>query len=595
MKNRLSRASLVFCYLVMLGTAFLFYPRWHKPQTNATIAWDVSGYYMYLPALFIYKDLKHCTFKDSILAKYYPTPDFQQAFIHQKSGNYVMKYSSGQAFAMLPFFILAHSYCHLTGAYPADGFSYPYQACIGIGMLLYAFLGLFVLRKVLLPYFKDATVALLLLCYVLGTNYLDYSSIDQGMTHSVLFTLYCLVLYTTARFYAKPSIVYALALGLLVGYATLIRPTDIVAVLIPLCWNINGLKGFKQQVEFIKQHFFKFAIIAIALFLVFAIQMVYWKYVANEWFVYSYQDQGFSWLHPHFYDYILSYSCGWLRYCPMMMLPILGLVYFFIKGKNSFAIVLVALVNFYVVIAWDVWDYGGTAGRAMIQTYPILAFPFCMLLEWAQRRKWTSLLLHVLLALFTYLNIWWTYHAHAGNIQVTGMTKAYFWKMLGRWDGTDADKKLLDNPQEYFGRPQHSTLIYSNNYDRDTSANAIRIGTESRIRVSKDLQHADLGTIPNSPTIKKWIRASADFYCVLKEWDMWKQAQFALKFFKGTELVQVNFIRVHRLLSHGETRRIHIDAIVPSTKWDQVNLSIWNAGGDQELQIDNLEVISFDD
>lgn len=105
MAKKISVIALCFCFIIMIYTAFIFYPKWKQSGTEATISWDASGYYMYLPALFIYKDIKKCAFKDSILAKYSPTPDFQQAFVHTKSGNYVMKYSSGQAITMMPFFL----------------------------------------------------------------------------------------------------------------------------------------------------------------------------------------------------------------------------------------------------------------------------------------------------------------------------------------------------------------------------------------------------------------------------------------------------------------------------------------------------------
>ena len=36
-----------------------YYPRYKQGGGEATISWDVSGYYWYLPALFIYKDLKN--------------------------------------------------------------------------------------------------------------------------------------------------------------------------------------------------------------------------------------------------------------------------------------------------------------------------------------------------------------------------------------------------------------------------------------------------------------------------------------------------------------------------------------------------------
>ena len=98
---QLSRIAFFCCAVLILFTGMFYYPKWSKPGSEATISWDVSGYYMYLPAAFIYKDLKKCAFKDSILAKYQPSPDFQQAFLHP-SGNYVMKYPAGQAIMMLP-------------------------------------------------------------------------------------------------------------------------------------------------------------------------------------------------------------------------------------------------------------------------------------------------------------------------------------------------------------------------------------------------------------------------------------------------------------------------------------------------------------
>ncbi len=339
MTKKISIIALCFSYIIMIYTAFLFYPKWKQSRTEATISWDVSGYYMYLPALFIYKDIKKCTFKDSILTKYYPTPDFQQAFMHQQSGNYVMKYASGQAITMMPFFFMAHLYCKINPTYPADGFSYPYQFFIGIGMLFYAFLGLFLLRKILLHFFKDSTVAILLLCYVIGSNYLNYSSIDQAMTHNVLFTIYCLIIHFTIKFHTNPSYKSALFIGLLIGFATLIRPTDIISALIPLLWSINTSKDVINKVKFIKQYFPKHLVIAISALSIFSIQLIYWKWVANEWFVYSYEKQGFSWFHPHVFNYTISYKCGWLRYCPIMILPLIGLLLYLKDGVNKIAII----------------------------------------------------------------------------------------------------------------------------------------------------------------------------------------------------------------------------------------------------------------
>lgn len=117
--------ALVICYLVLAATHFLYYPKWKAETHEATISWDVSGYYFYLPAFFIYQDVKELSFKDSIMQKYAPTPYFGQAFEHEKSGNYVFKYSMGQAIMYLPGFTVAHAWASLSQAYPADGFSFP--------------------------------------------------------------------------------------------------------------------------------------------------------------------------------------------------------------------------------------------------------------------------------------------------------------------------------------------------------------------------------------------------------------------------------------------------------------------------------------
>jgi len=101
MKSK-SLVCLILLYLIIGSTHFFYYPKWSKTGSEATISWDVSGYYMYLPAIFIYKDIKQCKFIKDILIKYQPSVEFQQAFKY-KNGNYVMKYSIGQAMQYLPF------------------------------------------------------------------------------------------------------------------------------------------------------------------------------------------------------------------------------------------------------------------------------------------------------------------------------------------------------------------------------------------------------------------------------------------------------------------------------------------------------------
>ena len=83
----------------------LYYPKWNKTGSEAAISWDVSGYYHYLPAIFIYDDIKTQAYMGDINAKYLPSPAYDQSFPHHNSGNRVNKYAIGQAVMYSPFFL----------------------------------------------------------------------------------------------------------------------------------------------------------------------------------------------------------------------------------------------------------------------------------------------------------------------------------------------------------------------------------------------------------------------------------------------------------------------------------------------------------
>ena len=73
--NKISRFSFWVCAVLLAGGAFFYYPKWEQSGTEATISWDVAGYYLYLPAVFIYGDLKHLSFGEEMLQKYHSAPE----------------------------------------------------------------------------------------------------------------------------------------------------------------------------------------------------------------------------------------------------------------------------------------------------------------------------------------------------------------------------------------------------------------------------------------------------------------------------------------------------------------------------------------
>lgn len=590
----------VFICFIFLCSASLYYPKWEKGGSEATISWDVSGYYWYLPATFIYKDLKKLQFSDSILKKYAPTPNLIQAN-PTENGNYVMGYSCGQALHFLPAFAVAHWLAPKLG-YAADGFSRPYQVAISLNSLLIAFLGLYFLRKNLLHYFNDNVTAISIFLLVVGTNYLEYASITGAMTHNWLFTLYAFLIYITISFYRSPSFVKALLIGVTVGWAALTRPTEIISSLIPLAWGVYNKKTLEERIYFIQKHFSKYLSAIIITLLLGSIQFLYWKYVTGHYFFYSYQGQTFSWLKPHIKNGLISFRAGWLVYSPMMFFAVFGLYSLWRNKRNLFSTIFIfSLLFMYICFAWDIWWYGGSLGqRAMIQSYPIWAFPLAAFIDAILAKK-VKYLIFPLAIFFIYFNFWLMYQAHGGGLIDAGnMTRAYFWKVfLKTRDQVPTDAiRLLDTDEEFLGERKNIVTIYQNNFDKDSLNCASCPAAKGKICLNKDCQFTPQFEVPfqkEKDNDFKWIRASATFEAGQKEWNVWAMPQFMVHFKLGDKLVKDRAIRIYRLLNDNEIKTLYIDVKIPKKQFDKIVIVCWAAGCEKVVIMDNLVVEKYNE
>ena len=602
MKQKLSLYAYILSATLIVVTSFFYYPKWNKTGSEATISWDASGYYWYLPAFVIYPRPKSLPFSGPIVEKYAPSPLFDQVFQHKKSGNWVMKYSSGLALQNLPLFLVAHVLAKPLG-FEADGFSRPYQFAVQFGGVLMALIGFWYLRKVLKLFFEDTTVAIVLLLYAFCTNYLNYSAIDCAMTHSWLFSWYVILIWHTHHFYQMPTKLRALAIGAICGLMALTRPSDVIAILIPLFWGISSLRfeDILAHVLFIKNNFSKYAIASLAMICVGSIQLMYWKYVTDEWVVYSYQDQGFSWLHPHFKDYLFSYRSGWLLYTPLMIFAYIGilpLLTTFSKRANlslektpNFAILLFIFINTYIVCAWDIWWFGG---RAMVQSYPVLAFPLAALVAYVQEKNILKYLTFSLFGLCFYYNIWWIHGSHRGGMfDPFNMTRGYLYHTLGDWTEQREKRILFDTNEWFSGVPQNIQTVYNNDFEQDTTARIVE--KKRKLQLSPDSQYSPNYTFSFAGNGAKWLRASANFTTTYREWDVWKMTQFAVQFRQGETIVKENVIRPIRLIDkNNETKNVAFDIKMCKKPFDNICIRFGNPNSEKTVFIDDVKVETHD-
>jgi hypothetical protein len=593
-----------FLYLLtvlVIATTTLCWPRYEREYTEAPIAWDVSGYYLYLPAVFIYDDLRELKFLPDIIEKYKPSIAPDQAFAYGETAEgqprYVMKYSAGMALLYLPFFLLAHAVASL-GPWPADGFSLPYQVAIQWGGVLVALAGLWLLLRLLLQWFSSWVAGLTVLVIGLGTNFFNYATYDSGNTHVWLFGLLAAVVWLTHRWFRQPTWRHSALLGLSIGLAALARPTELLYILVPLTWVACR---HAERLVLLHSHFPKVLLAAAITGAVGFIQLAYWKYAAGEWVVYSYQDQGFSFLRPHFSDVFFSWRKGWLVYTPLMTLALAGFPLLWRSRRELFWTAFVFfVVNTWVVASWDIWWYGGAFGqRAMIQSYVLLAFPIAAFFQWAFRRNWVAIPVAAVVGAGIFFNQFQTWQAHNGPFEADAMNKAYYWRIFLKTEKNPYDRLLLDNTEvPPPGLVPTDTLLFED-FENFADTTSLKIGVAHSGNRSLFLPATEGGraavNLPKGENLSPgdWLQFSAWFYGPVKEWEPWWMPQFVVWLEKDGQPVDQRMIRPFRVVGDNEWRQAALYFKLPNLDFDGFRIFLLNPRSKVTLHMDDLMVVKL--
>jgi hypothetical protein len=462
-------------WLIMGLTVLLAGLRSAKTFDHA-ISWDVKGYYLYLPAMFIYHDplISDVTWVEQV-QETYTTAATLYMLNETEQGNHVIKYTMGLSWLYSPMFFTGHLFALLHPAWPADGFSLPYRLALSLGFFVYVFLGMLFLRKILLRYFDHTTVFVTILLMVSGTNLLNQFAFHTLLSHTPLFFLVALLIWSSIRFYdvvgghegafdssaagngsrSFPVLPSGAAFGwfmvvaLTCGLITLIRPTEAVCLLLFLFWGAGSWKLIVDRMAFFLTRPVWILLFVLVVFMVIMPQLVYWKTLTGNWLHYSYDNpgEGLDLLAPHTLDFLFSFRKGWLVYTPLMWLALAGLVSLFRQRKELFLpIVLYLVFSIYLMSSWTTWWYAGGcfSSRTMISTYPALAIPMGYavgrILRWKSWKKRSALLL---LLFFVFLNGFQTWQFQHGIITLETMTRAYYVRSFLKTSVTDQDKRLL--------------------------------------------------------------------------------------------------------------------------------------------------------
>lgn len=409
---------------------------------------DRGGYYLYLPAVFIEKDLAQLRFLERIDSVYRPNGNERLYGIYdnRETGRRLTKYTAGVALLEMPFFLVTHAIVRVAGRWPPDGYSPPYQFAMALAAFFYSSAGLLLLGLFLRTYFPQKAVVLCLLSIAFGTNLYYYSAFEPGMSHNYSFFLFSALLYLFGRWLAMPRNGLLPLIALVGGLIVITRVPDALVFLFLLLWPGVGARLKRKATKNGRSLYLNAALALLTFCAVVFVQLAYWKYTTGSFLHQSYEEEHFNFGHPEIWKGLWSYRKGWFVYTPLALIAFAGIAVLRRQQKDFVLPVLTYfVVTIYVVFSWWMWFYGGSFGcRAMIESLTILSLPLCALIRAAlSAARWVRCGAGLLLVLLLSLNIFQTYQYSLGTIHWCDMSGAYYWRVFGKLKATPEDRQYL--------------------------------------------------------------------------------------------------------------------------------------------------------
>lgn len=569
-------------YLICLICLIIIIPKFFIPLNNV-LSWDVFGYYLYLPAKFIYHDLgiTDMSWLNQLLEKYQPTATLYQ-LVDVGNGEWLIKYTAGLAFLYSPFFFIAHFTAEWLG-FPADGLSLPYQYAITVNGLIYTIIGLWLFNKSLNLIFEKKIASLILILIVFGTNFYQLAAFGGTLlTHNYIFTFYAILLFCTIQWHNTAKIKFAVWIGISLGFIVLVRPSEFVAGLIPLLWNA----AIKEKYIFIKKHLSHVLIILFTSFVILLPQLFYWKSMTGSWLFFSYKNpgEGFDFLNPHTLDFLFSFRKGWFIYTPLMLFSFVGMIILFRKNRSLFWLILIFIIaDIYLVSSWTCWWYAGGSysARSMQPAYVLMAIPLgYMINEVKNKFHVLKYFIYIALSFIILLNLVQTFQYQTGIISKERMSKEYYFKTFGKISYNANNETLLlvqrlfDGPEILSNEEDYQKSEFYTNRFEELQYGILKLDSLNPYSPGPDVKYSDI-TI----TDHAWFRVSVKIY-IPEEYKEELPMLTATFHHRGEAYKYSTFSPDPKKIKYNDWNEFTMDYLTPEVRSSEDNLKvyIWHRG-----------------
>lgn len=431
---------------ILLGCVFVYFAI-SEDKTQGVIHSDGRGYYAYLPAIFIYGDN---TYSSSLKAERKESGiELNPLYLHKdQNGDVYNKFFPGVSVLQSPFFAIA-CFTSWINDQPIDGYSGIFQFLIYLASFFYSLIGLiYFFKSYQLLFPQDKKVYLIITASIyLGTPLLIYLAEFNSLGHLYSFSLFGIFSFLVLKLKEEQLTKHVFFLGLILGLIFLVRPTNLVVVFaIPfLLGDQEIFKSFFLQL--FKNKGLQFLTGVSGFIFVTCILFIVWKWDTGQWIAWSYNGEGFNFLHPKLFASLFSFRIGLFTHTPILILSIFGLFYWF--KKNSFASiswVVYFIINAWIISSWWCWDYESNFGNRPYTEH--LIFLILPLVYFIKRHFKLSLLVISFLVLINLLRM---NQYTSEEFKIQRFTAKSFLPSLQFWNSKNADRWQFTRSCKPFG------------------------------------------------------------------------------------------------------------------------------------------------
>ncbi len=339
---------------------------------------DGIAYYMYVRSLVFDHDL---SFADEYARLY---PDIDVTSLRTATGLTSNQYAIGPGILWAPFFVVGHLVAmglrQVGFPVGVDGYSYPYQAAVCLGSMVYGFFGIVLIYQTIKRFYPRTALAASLLIW-LATNVIYYLLAEPSMAH--MCSLFAVALLVNVWVSSRPefSMRNCFVIGLAGGLVGIVRQPDATLLALPVVDCLLGRGGVLPRVK-------RIAAVVVGFALIFWIQMMAWQVLNGNPLSSGYfrdSTQRFFWLSPHLVEVLFSTEHGLFLWHPILLFAVAGLFYLG-QSQPRLAVLFGAgiLLQAYLIAAWWWWSQAYSfGGRMFIASLPMFAVGLAAVLQWA--------------------------------------------------------------------------------------------------------------------------------------------------------------------------------------------------------------------